>query len=50
MAEIAAVEFAGNPVRQAFGAALTVNAGIGVGLVLFTAVLVIVRLRHLGTR
>ena len=37
-------------VRRAFGAALTVNAGIGVGLVLFTATLVIVRLRHLGTR
>jgi DHA2 family multidrug resistance protein-like MFS transporter len=37
-------------VRHAFGTALTVNASIGIALLLITAVLVTVRLRHLGTR
>jgi DHA2 family multidrug resistance protein-like MFS transporter len=37
-------------VRQAFGAALTVNASIGVALILGTALMVFVRLRRMGTR
>ena len=37
-------------VRAAFGASLTVNASIGVALILLTALMVFVRLRHLGTR
>jgi DHA2 family multidrug resistance protein-like MFS transporter len=37
-------------VRHAFATALTVNASIGIALLLLTATLVFVRLRHLGTR
>lgn len=37
-------------VKQAFGTALTVNASIGIALLLLTAILVTVRLSHLNTR
>src|SRR5690606_10037824 len=37
-------------VKHAFSAALTVNASIGIVLLLSTAILVSVRLRHLGVR
>lgn len=46
----AAGEALARAVKHAFGAALTVNASIGIVLLLSTAILVSVRLRHLGAR